>query len=176
MIRSLGDRHPVFEGAGHFVADNATIIGSVVLEGGASVWFNAVVRGDNDLIQIGTNSNIQDGAVLHTDPGIPLHVGAGVSIGHQATLHGCTVGDHTLVGIGSSILNHAVVGSNSIVGAHTLITEGKSFPDGVLIVGTPARVVRELNEDDLSSISEAAEAYVQKCARYLADLAPTAGN
>jgi len=176
MICSLGDRHPVFDGEGHFVADNATVIGSVELQACASVWFNAVIRGDNDLIQIGANTNIQDGAVLHTDPGIRMTIGDGVTVGHQATLHGCTVGDNTLVGIGSSILNHAVVGCNSMIGAHSLITEGKVFPDGVLIVGAPARVVRELNDDEIQLIAEAADVYVRKSARYHAELAPASGS
>jgi carbonic anhydrase/acetyltransferase-like protein (isoleucine patch superfamily) len=172
VICSLGDRHPVFEGTQHFVAENATIIGSVVLKHGASVWFNAVLRGDNDLIEIGRNSNVQDGAVLHTDPGIRLTIGESVTVGHQATLHGCTVGDNSLIGIGSCLLNNAVVGKNSIVGAHSLITENKDFPDGVLIVGSPAKVVRDLSEDEWSYLAAAAAIYVEKSARYRTQLNP----
>jgi len=167
MIYSLGDRQPVFEGNDHFVAPNASIIGSVTLRQGASVWFNAVIRGDNEQIEIGMNSNIQDGAVLHADPGIPLRVGDNVTVGHQAMLHGCMVGNNSLIGIGSTILNHARIGRNSIVGAHALITKGKEYPDGVLILGSPAKVARDLDEQEIESIQNAAEVYVRNAERYL---------
>ena len=170
MIHSLGDQEPVLEGSGHFVAHNATIIGNVHLGSESSVWFNAVLRGDNDRIAIGDRSNIQDGAVLHTDPGIELVVGDGVTIGHQAMLHGCTIGDNSLIGIGATILNHAGIGRDSVVGAHALVTEGKSFPDGVLIVGSPARVVRELEAHEIEGIRRSAAVYVDNAKRYSTEL------
>lgn len=170
MISRLGDRHPILEGDGHFIAANASIIGSVTLKRGASVWFNAVLRGDNELIEIGVNSNIQDGAVLHADAGIPLKIGDNVTVGHQVTLHGCTIGDNSMIGIGATILNHATIGSNSIVGARSLVTKSKRFPDGVLILGTPARVERELRADEIESIKNAAYTYVRNSGRFLKQL------
>ncbi len=128
MIHSLQDRVPVLEGEGQFIADNASIIGSVRLKTNASVWFNAVLRGDNDWIIVGANSNIQDSAVLHADPGIPLTIGDYVTAGHKVMLHGCTIADNSLIGIGSIILNHARVGKNSIVGANSLITDIQENP------------------------------------------------
>lgn len=172
MIYSLGDRVPVFEGEGQFVAASADVIGSVRLGAHSSVWFNAVLRGDNESIVIGANSNVQDGAVLHTDPGIPLSVGEHVTIGHLAMLHGCRVGDHSLVGIGSTIMNNAVIGRQSVVGAHALVTEGKSFPDGVLITGAPARVVRELEPAEIEQLGQAAAIYVEKSRYYAEQLLP----
>lgn len=170
MIYSLGDREPEFEGDGHFVAPSASIIGNVTLKQGASVWFNAVLRGDNDLIEIGRNSNIQDGAVLHTDPGIELIVGDNVTVGHQAMLHGCTIGNNSLIGIGSTILNHAKIGGNCLVGADSLITEGKEFPDGVVILGSPAKIVRELTEQEIESLRSSADVYVRNGRQFLDQL------
>ena len=170
MIYELGDRHPDLQGDGHFVAPSASIIGTVTLKQGASIWFNAVLRGDNDLIEIGANSNIQDGAVLHTDPGIQLIVGDNVTVGHRVMLHGCTIGSNSLIGIGSTLLNRSRVGSNCIVGAHSLITEGKEFPDGVLILGSPAKVVRELEAAELEFLKAAAVIYVQNSQRFLDEL------
>jgi len=167
VIASLGDRTPEFEGGAHFVAYNATVIGSVRLKAGASVWFNAVLRGDCDWIEVGTNSNVQDSAVLHTDPGIPLTIGSGVTIGHQAMLHGCTIGDNSLIGISSTVLNGATIGHNSLLGAHSLVTENKQFPDGVLLMGTPAKVVRELDIVELESLKASAQVYVENARRYL---------
>ncbi len=166
MILRLGERRPVFEGEGQYVADNAMLVGSVRLKANASVWFGAVLRGDNDDIVIGCDSNVQDGAVLHTDPGMPLTVGDRVTVGHLAMLHGCTVGDDSLVGIGATIMNEARIGRRSVVGAHALVTEGKSFPDGVLIVGAPARIARELEPGELEALSQAAAVYVDKGRRY----------
>ncbi|MGC1951444.1 MAG: gamma carbonic anhydrase family protein, partial [Gammaproteobacteria bacterium] len=159
MIYSIGDRKAEFRGD-YFVAENATVIGSVRLEDNASVWFQAVVRGDNDLIVIGKNSNVQDGAILHTDPGIQLLIGANVTIGHMAMLHGCIIGDRTLVGIKSVILNHAVVGKNCLIGANALITEGKNIPDGSLVMGSPARVVRALTQEEMAALEGSAQRYV----------------
>ena len=172
MIYSLGDRSPVFEGTGHFVADNATLVGSVRLEDRVSVWFNCVLRGDNDWLVIGERSNIQDGSVLHTDPGIELIVGRNVTVGHKVMLHGCEIGDNSLVGIGSTVLNGARIGSNCVVGANSLITENKSFPDGSLIMGSPAKVVRELSAEEIALITRSADIYVKNAARFLSDLEP----
>ena len=171
MIYTLGDVSPVFEGKGHYVADNATIIGDVRLASHSSVWFNAVLRGDNDRISIGANSNVQDAAVLHTDPGFELSVGENVTIGHKVMLHGCTIGDNALIGIGSTILNGAKLGSHCIIGAHSLITENKGFPDGVLILGSPARVVRDLTAEEQAAISKSADVYVANAERYSQGLA-----
>lgn len=170
MIYDLGDRTPVFEGDGHFIADNATIIGSVRLGANASVWFNCVLRGDNDWLIIGARSNVQDGAVLHTDPGLELVVGSGVTIGHKVMLHGCTIGDNSLIGIGSTVLNGASIGSNCIVGAHALVTEDKAFPNGSLILGAPARVARELEAGEIELIRKSADIYVENAARFSSDL------
>ncbi len=170
MIFALGERKPVFEGNGHFVADNATVVGSVRLGDQSSVWFNCVLRGDNDWLIVGPRSNIQDGAVLHTDPGLELVVGAGVTVGHKAMLHGCTIGDNTLVGIGSTILNGATIGTNCIVGAHSLVTENKTYPDGKLIIGRPARPVRDLSDEEIAHIGNSAEIYVANAARFSSDL------
>lgn len=170
MICALGPRRPVFDGDGHFVAANATIIGSVRLGDGASVWFNAVLRGDNDWIDIGARSNVQDGAVLHTDPGIRLVVGDDVTVGHQAVLHGCAIGSSSLIGIGSTVLNGARIGANCVVGAHTLVTENKKFPDGSMILGAPARVARKLHDEEIALLKKSADVYVANAARYNAEL------
>ncbi len=175
MIHTLGDRTPVFEGDGHFVADTATIIGSVCLRDKASVWYNAVLRGDNDWLTVGERSNIQDGSVLHTDPGIELVIGDDVTVGHKAMLHGCSIGNNSLIGIGSTVLNNAMIGSNCIVGAHALVTEGKTFPDGTLILGAPARVVRDLSAEEVAHIAWSAEVYVANAARFNAELAAMSG-
>ncbi len=171
MIYTLGDRAPVFEGSGHFIADNATVIGSVRLGAEASVWFNCVLRGDNDWIEIGARSNIQDGSVLHTDPGLKLVVGDNVTVGHKVMLHGCTIGDGSLIGIGSTVLNGARVGANCVVGAHSLITEGKEFPGGSLILGSPARVARPLEEGELAMLRNSADVYVANAKRFNEQLA-----
>jgi len=172
VIYSLGDRAPVFEGAGHFVADNATLIGSVRLGDKASVWFNCVLRGDNDWLVIGERSNIQDSSVLHTDEGIELVVGNGVTVGHKVMLHGCTIGDDSLIGIGSTVLNGARIGKNCLVGAHALVTEDKEFPDGSLILGAPAKVVRALSEEEQAHIRWSADVYVRNAERFSSDLVP----
>lgn len=172
MMYRLGDWQPELDGGGQFVADNASVIGKVRLAAGASVWFNAVLRGDNEWIEIGAGSNIQDHSILHTDPGIPLTVGERVTVGHRVTLHGCTIGDGSLIGIGSTILNRARVGRRCLVGAHALVTEGKEFPDGVLILGSPARVVRELQEPELELLESSADIYLQNGARFREQLEP----
>jgi carbonic anhydrase/acetyltransferase-like protein (isoleucine patch superfamily) len=166
VIYTLGDRAPEFEGAGHFVADSASIIGSVRLKDKASIWFNCVLRGDNDWLVVGERSNIQDGSVLHTDPGIKLVVGDGVTVGHKVMLHGCEIGNDSLIGIGSTVLNGAKIGKNSLVGAHALITENKVFPDGSLILGAPANVVRELTDEERALIRRSAAVYVDNAERF----------
>src|SRR6266851_3773457 len=171
-VYSLGERKVVFHGEEWFIAHNATVIGTVILHNQASVWFNAVVRGDNDIITIGERSNIQDAAVLHVDPGVPLTLGKNVSVGHQAMLHGCTIGDGSLVGIGAIIMNHAVIGSGCLIAAGTLIPEGKKYPDGVLVVGSPGRVVRELKPEEKEDLLGNAETYVRRSKLYREKLKP----
>jgi carbonic anhydrase/acetyltransferase-like protein (isoleucine patch superfamily) len=170
MIFSLGDRHPLIEGDGHFIVPNATIVGSVRLKQRASVWFNAVLRGDSGLIEIGRNSNVQDGAILHTDPGIDLIVGDNVTVGHQAVLHGCLIGNNSLVGMGSTLLNRSRIGNNCIVGARTLVTGGKQFPDGVLILGSPARIVRELKAREFDLLKTSVDLYLRSSRRFAEEL------
>lgn len=171
MIYSLENRVPQFNGE-TWVADNAIVVGAVVLHANASVWFNCVLRGDNEPITVGENSNVQDGSVLHTDVGIPLSIGRDCTIGHMVMLHGCTIGDNSLIGIKSVVLNRARIGKNSLVGANSLITEGKQFPDGVLIMGAPAKVVRELTPQEIQFIGLSAQHYVQNARRFRSALKP----
>ena len=153
-----------------FVADTARVIGRVELGSGVSVWYGAVLRGDNEPIIVGDNSNVQEGAVLHTDPGFPLTVGAGVTIGHQAMLHGCTVGAGSLIGIQAVVLNGARIGRNCLVGAGALVTEGKEFADGMLILGSPARAVRELTPEQIEQMRRNARTYVDRGQLYRSSL------
>jgi carbonic anhydrase/acetyltransferase-like protein (isoleucine patch superfamily) len=171
MLYAIEEKQPQLMGR-NWVADNAAVIGDVKLHPGASVWFGCTVRGDNDPVSIGENSNVQDGSVLHTDVGVPLNIGRDVTIGHQVMLHGCTIGDNTLIGIQSVILNHARIGKNSIVGAGTLIPEGKRYPDGVLIIGSPGVVKRELNPQEIAFITLSAQHYVQNAQRFASKLKP----
>jgi len=168
-VYRLGGVSPAIA-ASAYIAPNATIIGNVALAERSSVWFGATLRGDNDSISIGAGSNVQDGAVLHTDPGFPMSVGAEVSIGHQAMLHGCTVGDGSLIGIQALLLNGAVIGKNCLVGAGAVITERKTFADGSLIFGAPARVVRELTAEERANVLKAAAIYVSRGAYYRSHL------
>jgi carbonic anhydrase/acetyltransferase-like protein (isoleucine patch superfamily) len=149
-----------------WVADSATVIGRVELAEGASVWYGCVLRGDNDWLRIGRNTNVQDGSVLHTDHGIELVLGDNVSVGHQCMMHGCTVGDGTLIGIQSVILNHARIGRNCIVGAGSLVTEGKEFPDGSMIMGSPAKVVRALTPEQIERVAMISTHYVEQATRH----------
>ena len=171
MKFSLGERRIVCKGD-YYIADNAIVIGSVVLEHNASIWFNCVVRADNDVITLGENSQLQDGCILHTDPGFPMTLGRGVSVGHMAMLHGCTIGDGTLIGIKSVILNDAKIGKNCLIGANTLIAEGKEIPDGSLVVGSPGRVVRQLTPEEIARINKTADHYVQRFKQYRRELKP----
>jgi carbonic anhydrase/acetyltransferase-like protein (isoleucine patch superfamily) len=173
MIYSLGDRVPVLKG-NNYVAPNATIVGSVVLEKNANVWWNVTIRGDNDLIAIGENVNVQDGSVLHTDEGVRLTLEKDVSIGHMVMLHGCTVKEGALVGIKAVVLNNAVIGRECLIGANSLIPEGKVIPDRSLVVGSPGRVVRTLSDEEVAAIRGIARHYVDNAARYLAQLKPIA--
>jgi carbonic anhydrase/acetyltransferase-like protein (isoleucine patch superfamily) len=156
----------------YFIAPGARLIGRVVLRPGASVWFNAVLRGDNEPIMIGAGSNVQDGCVFHTDIGFPLTVGEACTIGHMAMLHGCMIGDGSLVGMSATVLNGAVVGRHALIGAGALVTEGKEIPDGVLVVGRPGKVVRDVTEAELDGIRRGAEIYREKIARYRAGFRP----
>jgi len=149
-----------------WVAPNAIIIGKVKLEKNSSIWFNAVLRGDIEKIVIGENSNIQDGSVLHTDPGCPLTVGKGVTVGHMVMLHGCEISDDALIGIGSTILNKAKIGKNCIIGANTLVTENKVIPDNSLVLGSPGKVIRKVTDDEIKVICENAKHYVENSKRY----------
>ena len=171
MIYALGEREPSLEGD-NFVAESASVIGSVVLRPGASVWFGAVVRGDNDIITIGERSNSQDGAMLHTDPGLTLEIGCDVTVGHQAMLHGCHIGDNSLIGINAVVLNGARIGRNCLIGANALITEGKQIPDGSMVLGAPGKVVRELDEKTIATIRDGARHYVANARRYREQLKP----
>ena len=158
----------------YWIAPDAQVIGHVVLDDEASVGFGSVLRGDNEAIKVGARSNIQDGCLLHTDMGYPLEIGADCSIGHHAVLHGCTVGNNSLIGMGAILLNGAQVGRNCLVGAHALLTEGKSFPDNSLIVGAPARVIRTIDEETAAKIFANAAHYVRNWRRYARGLAPFA--
>ena len=152
--------------ASAWVADSAQVIGNVVLGDDASVWFGTVVRGDTEAITIGAGSNIQDASVLHADVGKPLVVGERVTVGHQVMLHGCTIGDETLIGIGAIVLNGARIGKNCLVGAGALVTEGKEFPDGSMIIGSPARAVRELSPEQIEGLRQSARHYMDNARRF----------
>lgn len=170
MIATLGDRVPEFVGENQFIAPNATIVGTVRLRANTSIWFNAVLRGDTEWIEIGDNTSVQDGCVLHADPGFPLRIGQGVTIGHKAMLHGCDIGDNTLVGIGSIVLNGAKIGRDCMIGANSLITAGKQFPDGALIMGSPAKVIRKLEPAEIEANRNSAQLYVENGKRFLEQL------
>ncbi|HUX26769.1 MAG TPA: gamma carbonic anhydrase family protein [Burkholderiales bacterium] len=161
-VYSLGERRVQVRGTDWYIADSASVIGSVLIEDRASIWFNAVVRGDNDQIEIGEGSNVQDGSTLHTDAGVKLTLGRGVSVGHMVMLHGCSIGDGSLIGINSVILNHAVIGKHSLIGAGSLIPEGKTIPDGVLALGSPAKVVRDLSQAEMANLQNIADGYMRR--------------
>ncbi|MGQ3676051.1 gamma carbonic anhydrase family protein [Xanthobacter sp. TB0139] len=166
-IYALDGVEPELPASGNYwIAPTAVLIGKVVLREGASVWFGAVLRGDNEVIELGENTNVQDNSVLHTDMGAPLVMGRNVTVGHKAMLHGCTVGENSLIGMGATVLNGAVIGPNSLVGANALVTENKSFTPGSLIVGTPAKVVRALDEEAIRRLTASAEGYARNAMRY----------
>ena len=153
-----------------WVAPGAAVIGRVQLGAGVSVWFGAVLRGDNEPIVVGPGTNLQEHVICHTDMGAPLTVGPDCTIGHRATLHGCTIGEGTLIGMGATVLNHAVIGRNCLIGAGALVTEGKEIPDGSLVMGVPARVVRPLSEDQIAGLLRSAEGYRRNADRFRAEL------
>ena len=166
MIYSLGDKRVQLRGEGHFIAPNAAVIGDVTLHANASVWFSCVLRGDADRIEIGAGSNIQDGTVIHADAGFPTTVGENVTVGHNAMLHGCTIGDGTLVGINAVVLNGAKIGKGCLIGANALVTEGTVVPDGSMLLGSPAKVVRELDQETQLMLMHNADHYVGNAKRF----------
>ena len=173
MIYNLADRKLEILGDNYFIADSASVIGSVVMHQNASIWFGAVLRGDNDVITIGENSNVQDLSVLHVDPRFPLTIGKNVTVGHKVMLHGCEIGDNSLVGINSVILNGAKIGKNCLIGANSLISENKVIPDGSLVMGSPGKVVKQLSEDQMKGLEMSALHYVENFKRYKRDLVAT---
>lgn len=166
MIFHVDNRRVEFVSQCYFVANNATVVGSVRIGDKASIWFNAVIRGDNELIDIGNGTNIQDGSVLHTDIGFPLTLADNVTVGHQVMLHGCSVGQNSLIGINAVVLNGAKIGSNCLIGANTLIPEGMVVPDGSLVVGSPGKVKRSLSDDEIEGLRHSAEHYIDNMRRY----------
>jgi carbonic anhydrase/acetyltransferase-like protein (isoleucine patch superfamily) len=161
-IYSLGERRVQLRGSHHYIAPGASVVGSVILENEVSIWFNVVIRADNDQITIGEQTNVQDGSVLHVDPGYPMLLGRRVTIGHKVMLHGCTIGDGALIGINSVIMNGARIGRSCLIGANTLIAEGKQIPDGVLVLGSPGKIVRELRQEENDLLLKAADGYVER--------------
>ncbi|MCV6625616.1 MAG: gamma carbonic anhydrase family protein [Cellvibrionaceae bacterium] len=172
MKYRLGNKAPQLLGENHFIAPSADVIGDVVLHDNASIWFNAVLRGDNDTITIGENSNVQDGAVLHTDPGVQLNLGKGVIIGHNVMLHGCDIGDNSLIGIGAVVLNRVKIGKNCIIGANALVTEGTEIPDNSMVLGSPAKVVKQIDGATAEFLKLNAQVYVDNLGRFNAELEP----
>ena len=170
-VYALGTVAPQLPGEGEYwIAPNAQVMGNVKLMRNASVWFNAVIRGDNELITIGENSNVQDGSVLHSDPGSPLTIEENVTIGHMVMLHGCTIGAGSLIGIGSIILNKTRIGKNCLIGANTLIAEGKDIPDNSMVLGAPGKVVRMLTDEQAAALRLSSDHYVQNWQRYARDM------
>ncbi len=168
-IYQLADRIPQIADSA-WVAESGQVIGGVTMEANTSVWFGATVRGDTEHIVIGEGSNIQDGSVLHADHGMPLTVGKNVTVGHLVMLHGCTIGDESLIGIGAVVLNGAKIGKNCLVGAGSLVTEGKEFPDGSMIMGTPAKVVRQLTPEQIEGLRQSAQHYIANAHRFKSGL------
>jgi carbonic anhydrase/acetyltransferase-like protein (isoleucine patch superfamily) len=165
-LYSIGDKQVELRGASHFIAHDATLVGAITLEADANIWFQVVIRAENDVVRIGEATNVQDGSVLHVDPGFPLTLGRQVTIGHKVMLHGCTVGDGSLIGINSVVMNGATIGKGSLVGANTLIAEGKEIPEGVLVLGSPGKVVRELRPEERAALLKIADGYVERSRRY----------
>jgi carbonic anhydrase/acetyltransferase-like protein (isoleucine patch superfamily) len=171
---SIGERRVELRGAHHYIAYDATVVGSVILEADVSVWFKVVIRAENDQVSIGEGSNIQDGSVLHVDPGFPLTLARDVTVGHKVMLHGCSVGAGSLIGINSVIMNGARIGAGSLIGANTLIAEGKQIPDGVLVLGSPGKVVRALSPEERSNLLQIARGYVERSKLYKGGLKESA--
>jgi carbonic anhydrase/acetyltransferase-like protein (isoleucine patch superfamily) len=169
-LYSIGERRVVLRGVHHYIAPDASIIGSVTLEHEVSVWFNVVIRADNDQVAIGEQTNVQDGSVLHVDPGYPMNLGRRVTVGHKVMLHGCSVGDGSLIGINSVVMNGAKIGKSTLIGANTLIAEGKEIPDGVLVLGSPGKIVRELKQEEKDYLLKIADGYVQRSRFYRQNL------
>jgi carbonic anhydrase/acetyltransferase-like protein (isoleucine patch superfamily) len=169
-IYSLGAARIELRGGRHFIAPSASLIGAVILDHEANIWFDVVIRADNDTIAIGAGTNVQDGSVLHVDAGIPMTLGRGVSVGHKAMLHGCTIGDGALIGMNAVVMNGCRIGRNALIGANALLPEGKEVPDGMLAVGSPAKVIRPLNEAELSMLARLPEGYIRRAQRYLREL------
>jgi carbonic anhydrase/acetyltransferase-like protein (isoleucine patch superfamily) len=176
MRYDLGERRVQLRGSHHYIAPSAVVIGDVVLENRASVWFNVLIRGDNDTITIGADANIQDGSVLHTDAGVKLTLGRCVSVGHLVMLHGCTVGEGSLIGINAVVLNHAAIGRECLIGANTLIPEHKVIPDRSLVLGSPGKVVRTLTDDEVAGLYHVAAHYVDNAERYRLQLNLAGGS
>lgn len=172
-IYALGDKRPQLPPEGEYwVAPNAVVLGDVILRSGASVWFGSVLRGDTDTLTVGENSNIQDLSVLHADAGVSLTIGRNVTVGHKVMLHGCTIGDNTLIGIGAVVLNGAVIGNNCLIGAGALITENKVIPDGSVVMGQPGKVVKSLEPSQIAALEMSAQHYVQNWKRFAVELTP----
>jgi carbonic anhydrase/acetyltransferase-like protein (isoleucine patch superfamily) len=163
---SIGERRAELRGEHHFIAYDATLVGSIVLESNVNVWFKVVIRADNDQVTLGEGCNIQDGAVLHVDPGYPMSLARRVTIGHKVMLHGCTIGEGTLVGINSVVMNGARIGKNTLIGANTLIAEGKEIPEGVLVLGSPGKVVRDLKQEEKDYLYQIAQGYIDRSLWY----------
>jgi len=167
---SIGERKPRLVGPHHYIAHDATLVGDITLENNVNVWFQVVIRAENDRVYIGEGCNVQDGSVLHVDPGYPLTLARHVSIGHKVMLHGCTIGEGSLIGINSVVMNGAKIGKGSLIGANTLIPEGKEIPDGVLVIGQPGKVVRELRPEDREYLLKVASGYVERSRLYQREL------
>jgi carbonic anhydrase/acetyltransferase-like protein (isoleucine patch superfamily) len=163
---SIGERRTELRGEHHFIAPGASLIGSIVLENNVNVWFNVVIRADNDRVSIGEGCNIQDGSVLHVDPGYPMNLARRVTIGHKVMLHGCSVGEGALIGINSVVMNGARIGAHSLIGANTLIAEGKEIPEGVLVLGSPGKIVRELKQQEKDFLLQIAQGYIDRSRFY----------
>lgn len=170
MLYALADKQPVYKAEPAFIAPNAVLVGDIEIHEGASVWFNVVIRADNDRVIIGEQSNVQDGAVLHIDPGYPLTLGKGVTIGHKAMLHGCTVGDYSLIGINAVVLNGAQIGKHCLIGANTLIPEDMVIPDGSMVIGSPGKIKRELTLQQRQMLELSAQHYVENGRKYASQL------
>lgn len=172
MLYRLGDTSPTLDGVGHFIAPNAAVVGRVTLGERSSVWFSCVLRGDVEDIVIGPDTNIQDGTVIHADPGFPARIGRQVTVGHNAMIHGCTIGDGSLVGINAVILNGAIIGKGCLIGANALVTEGMEVPDGSLVLGSPAKIRKTLSDDEQEFLRLNADHYVANAGRFATELSP----